>query len=211
MDNYTFTKEENELIEKCLVKGHKSWGDACLSKLKTRLKEYLIKNQDEICCYCYRNISGEFLMVLDIEHILPKSKYSEFMFNLNNLAISCKRCNMEIKRNRIDFIKDINEILNAPFDSNSYLFIHPTIDEYREHIKYVSAQVNEHKLVFYTIINDSEKGEFSVNFFKLNEFSIDSFNSAQGIEVKNLIKNELAEIISDGIKELSKKNDKNYK
>lgn len=206
MTNYYFTTEENTLIEKCMGNGHKFWDDPCLSNLKKRLKNHLIATQGNTCCYCYRNIKNEFNMVLDIEHILPKFKFKRFMFDLNNLAVSCKRCNLEIKRNSLDFIFDINNILDNPFESNQYLFIHPIFDKSEDHIYYLTVQENRNILTFYTVKNHSPKGQFAYDFFKLKDFTIDSFDRGQGIEINisNEKRTEISKIISDEISELSK-------
>ena len=118
----TFTQKENEIINNCIKKGHSSWNDKNVSDLKTKIKESLKTRQSYCCCYCLRNFYGEFNLVIDIEHILPKHKYVNRMFELDNLAASCKRCNMKMKGRRIDFLSSSFDE-KSPYKQDCYLFI----------------------------------------------------------------------------------------
>ncbi len=92
-------------IETAINAGGNIWENELLSDLKSKVKEYYREKLNEQCCYCRKNTHGEFKMVLDIEHILPKSKFRHFMFHTYNLSVSCKRCNMNIKREDFSFCK----------------------------------------------------------------------------------------------------------
>ncbi len=182
MNDTFFTDNERELIKTSLEEGHKSWNNDCLENLKSRLKEHIKKRQNFVCCYCLRNLNGEFNFVIDIEHILPKSKFTHFMFTLDNLAVSCKRCNMNIKGDKLDFIScDVNASKN-PFRSENYYFIHPNSDIFEDHIEYTMLQKGRKVFVFYNIINNSIKGRYSYDFFKLDRLVINCFDEAQGLD-----------------------------
>jgi len=79
------------------------WSSEELKPVKEKLKNHLL-SKCEYCCYCRRPFKGEFKMVIDIEHILPSSIFRELAFELKNLSLSCKRCNMQIKKDRMDFL-----------------------------------------------------------------------------------------------------------
>lgn len=131
-----------------IAKGHTFWSDETLSALKSKIKDHLRKKQEECCCYCSRNIDDEFNMVLDIEHIIPKSKITSEMFEMMNLAVSCKRCNMRIKREDVSFINDEFQHFKETGDyyrSGSYKFIHPNLESWDENLIYTVAQVNRKK------------------------------------------------------------------
>jgi hypothetical protein len=121
-------------------------------------------------------------MVLDIEHVLPKSSFRELMFESTNLSISCKRCNMNIKGEKTDFVVDLSVVRGNYKDTNQYKFIHPNLDDYFAHLSYRCDICNDKKLIKYSIINSSPKGEFTYKYFKLIELEIDSINIAQGIK-----------------------------
>lgn len=181
MTNFYFSVDDLAEIKKCIQKGHNSWKDECISGLKSRIKEHLKERQNNFCCYCLRNMYGEFNYVIDIEHILPKHKFSQYMFDLNNLAASCKRCNMKMKGRRLDFINDKFQENQNPFESENYYFIHPNTDSFVEHIDYYCVQSGTNVLVSYSIKNNSSKGAYSIDFFQLERLARNKNDIAQGI------------------------------
>ncbi|WP_337048928.1 HNH endonuclease [Serratia fonticola] len=176
-----FSCADNKIVIECMEKGHSSWNDDRIKDLKTRIKESLKKRQRNVCCYCLRSFHGEFNYVIDIEHILPKHKFVYKMFDLRNLAASCKRCNMKIKGRRIDFLSKSFHDEITPYNKESYLFIHPNADVFEDHISYTHNQKGRDIIVKYEVLNNSDKGNFSYEFFKLEKLSIHTYNKAQGI------------------------------
>lgn len=176
-----FTCADNKLIIECINKGHSSWNDEKIKQLKVKIKESLKKRQRNVCCYCLRSFHGEFNLVIDIEHILPKHKYAIKMFDLRNLAASCKRCNMKIKGRRLDFLSKTFHDEITPYNKESYLFIHPNADLFEDHISYTYNQKGRDIIVKYEVLEDSDKGNFSYDFFKLEQLSVHTYNEAQGI------------------------------
>ncbi|MEB1055683.1 HNH endonuclease [Citrobacter portucalensis] len=176
-----FTCEEKEIISECILNGHLSWGDEKIKDLKAKIKEELKTRQRNVCCYCLRSFHGEFNYVIDIEHILPKHKFVNRMFDLDNLAASCKRCNMKIKGRRVDFLSDTFHDDNEIYSKDDYLFIHPNLDVFESHISYTHNQKGRDIIVRYDVLDNSNKGIFSHNFFKLEKLSVHTYNVAQGI------------------------------
>ncbi|WP_105624929.1 HNH endonuclease [Cronobacter malonaticus] len=185
MANFQFSENELTLISASVNKGHKSWKDDCLSELKTKIKEHLKTRQRFVCCYCLRSFHGEFNFVIDIEHILPKHQHVKHMFELENLAASCKRCNMKMKGRRTDFLTEKFNSNPDPFAKENYLFIHPNRDVFEDHIAYEHHQKGRDIMVYYSVISDSAKGNFSMEFFKLEQLSVNSFSKAQGLAVED--------------------------
>lgn len=185
MTDFVFSHDEKAIIEECIKKGHTSWNDDRIKDLKSRIKEFLKERQNHFCCYCLRNLNGEFNYVIDIEHILPKHKYIDFMFNFNNLAASCKRCNMKIKGRRIDFINSCFKENSNPFATENYKFVHPNTDNIVDHINYFFIQRGINILVSYSVKNNSPKGKYSIEFFKLEDLAIYMNNKAQGLSTED--------------------------
>src|SRR5690606_19829769 len=121
------TEQDIKNIESAIEAGGDIWNNPLVKDFKDRVKKYYRTLGNEQCCYCKKNSHGEFTMVLDIEHILPKGQreFRELMFVLTNLTVACKRCNMNVKGTRTDFIYDINNAANNHEDPNQYKFIHP--------------------------------------------------------------------------------------
>lgn len=173
---------DSEKINEAIAQGHKYWGDDSLNDIKSRIKDHLRERQQECCCYCCRNSDGEFKMVLDIEHIIPKSRLVSQMFELRNLAVSCKRCNMNLKGEDISFIAgNLNAFLlsNDFYHSSKYKFLHPNLDDWDEHLIYELRQVNKKKIVYYHVANGSLKGEFTKKYFDLEKIQVNTFDEAQ--------------------------------
>ena len=143
-------------------------------------------------------------MVLDIDHILPKSAFRHLMFTVYNLSVSCKRCNMNIKKDDLSFLSDINAVNDNPQDTSLYKIIHPNFDDYFSHLNFYTKTENQQKIIKYTVVANSTKGQFTFDYFKLEELEIDSYNKAQGIkeaeEVSEIIRPEIAKRIEDLLK-----------
>jgi hypothetical protein len=178
-----YTDEENAIITQAKNSGGNIWENVLLNDIKRKIKLYYRTNNFEQCCYCKRDFQDEFNMVIDIEHILPKANtlFSEYMFDIENLNISCKRCNMNIKRNRIDFIVDLHTIKPDYKVSAKYHFIHPNFDYYFDHIDYESIIKNNKKLIKYQC--KTEKGKYTYSYFHLDRIEIDTLSKAQGVEI----------------------------
>lgn len=182
------------------------WKFDKLDTIKSKIKSHLHTKQTT-CCYCYRSFKDEFNMVIDIEHILPSSIFRENTFDLKNLSLACKRCNMRIKKDRIDFLtgnllkianyleskpnleryinkcdrirKDISKFDQILYNSKNYLFIHPLLDTSTDHIRYFNLQIDSKSIVMY--VPKSHKGEFSINFFELHKFKTQELNIIQSL------------------------------
>lgn len=173
---------DSEKINEAIAQGHKYWGDDSLNDIKSRIKAHLRERQQECCCYCCRNSDGEFKMVLDIEHIIPKSRLVSQMFELRNLAVSCKRCNMNLKGEDISFIVgSFNAFISSNdfYHSFKYKFLHPNLDDWDDHLIYELRQVNRKKIVYYHVVNGSEKGKYTKKYFDLEKIQANTFDEAQ--------------------------------
>lgn len=196
-----FTADEIREVRAAIELGHTSWtkysGDNYeISTLKQKIKRLALERTGHKCCYCRKNLFGEFGYVIDIEHILPKSKFLNYMFVMKNLSASCKRCNMQIKGNKVDFLnRNEVEVRKKPFISSNYKFIHPNIDKYIRHLKLIQHQEGDEIFLKYVVINSSDKGQFTYEYFALNRVEIDTFQKIQGID-------GIAEPINTRVKEL---------
>jgi hypothetical protein len=176
----TFTDEELSLIKRISVAD--GWDDKDAQPLKGKIKPYLLALTSHRCCYCRLSMHEWHGLTIDIEHVLPKGAkyYPQFMFELKNLSVSCKRCNMGIKRDDVSFyIAAPGEV--DPFKSEHYTFVHPNLDVPDQHLACFSAQFNEMRLVKYYVLRQSPKGNATYEYFKLSEVEVNSFDRAQGL------------------------------
>ena len=73
---------------------------------KQRILSYHMARHKQQCCYCRAILQGGGYFMIDREHILPKSLYKPFTFAPWNLSVSCKRCNMQFKKDCVAFVID---------------------------------------------------------------------------------------------------------
>lgn len=185
---YVLTQEDVDNIKSAVSEAGDIWNSKHLYDFKKNVKQHYRTEQKEQCSYCKRVILGEFKMVLDIEHILPKknNKFKKFMFLPKNLCVSCKRCNMAIKGNDTSFIVEGSSFEDNFYASEKYLFLHPHSDNYWDSIRYSVAIENDIQLIQYTVINDCPKGLYTYNYFRLEQLEIDIVNEAQGIDTESI-------------------------
>ncbi|MFL9844598.1 HNH endonuclease [Flavobacterium rhizosphaerae] len=197
----SFKLTEKDLQDIQLVKckdNYNLWKDDDLEDLRKRIKDYFLDLPELACCYCNRNFKGEFRMVIDIEHILPKGKFKDLTYEPLNLNISCKRCNMQYKNENTDFIIDETAMGTDYFKSNHYKIIHPNLDTYLKHLNLNVYQYGKNKYTKYRVIENSSKGHFTYNYFNLKDFEIENINRAQGGNIINLsdkIKTQIRQIL----------------
>ena len=198
-----FDNQDRINITAALAAGGNVWENKILSEVKRKIKDYYLAKPLPKCCYCSRLLVDEFNMVIDIEHVLPQSRYSDLRFVEQNLNIACKRCNMEIKKARLDFIVDVLAMGTNYFQSNHYKLIHPNLDNYNDHLKVISGRNGEIIFNKYHIITQT-KGKYTYDYFELKEFEVNNLNEAQGISkttilsrgIPNYLRNQVLKILS---------------
>jgi uncharacterized protein (TIGR02646 family) len=175
------------------------WNSPYVKDVKSRFKAHKRSEQNEQCCYCQRSTHAEYSMVLDIEHILPKNVFTHCIFDLPNLAVSCKKCNMKIKGQRVDFFN--SDILKFPkidkdqlFKHKHYRFAHPNLVRCFDHLWIQFVQNGPDRIFRYRIL--TEIGKYTYDFFQLREFETESMNIAQGLPpVKNEVLYECIKVL----------------
>ncbi|GER20087.1 HNH endonuclease [Variovorax boronicumulans] len=110
------------------------WNHSSFKWLKVTLKNRLRKRQQDRCCYCRRALLFNKGLV-EIEHILDKGrgKYERFTFELRNLALSCKDCN-NAKGTKSVLAGALSNVDPYPENASAFLWVHPHIHQYSEHI-----------------------------------------------------------------------------
>ncbi|EEW9976583.1 HNH endonuclease, partial [Salmonella enterica] len=98
------------------------------------IKSYYLLAQDYRCPYCHQKILVAHNGAWDTEHIIPKDTHPDFMFEPQNLCVSCKDCNGEKSNKNILVNK---KIIRLPKKSKSYTIIHPHFDNFDDHIKII--------------------------------------------------------------------------
>ncbi|OLQ77459.1 hypothetical protein BIT28_07405 [Photobacterium proteolyticum] len=197
-----YTLEEIKSIVQAL-KETNPWVSNHVKDIKQRIKSNHLNKVTPKCCYCLRDFTGEFRYDIDIEHILPKSKYKYCIFDLENLSIACKRCNMKLKNDKVNFLAidlltTYGKWKTKYFNSNYYYFVHPNLDNVYEHLRIVNSRVDDLNFKKYFPVDNSEKGRFTYDYFELNELESDSLTQIQGsivAEPKSELAKDIAEVL----------------
>lgn len=154
---YIFLAEELDVINN-QFSSHKDWNKDIFEKIKTNIVEHLRIQQGNTCCYCKSSLGFDIKQV-DIEHIVPKSKYENFTFESRNLALSCPPCNT--KKSTKSVLS--RHIVNYPTNGINFKIIHAHYDEYSDHINIVNGCVFVAKTI---------KGSETITFCELFRLSI---------------------------------------
>jgi uncharacterized protein (TIGR02646 family) len=155
---FKIEKNEPDFFTKAIKKVKtNSWNDKEIRKIRPKLREYILKTeQNYLCAYCEKIITSDSKHS-NIDHF--KKKDSQFfpkdIFNYNNLLVSCNthnRCSeyKDNKKNALlksDYVNMINSVLENP-------------DEYFEY--FTTGEI---------ILKDEEnkKAKFTKNIFQLNQ------------------------------------------
>jgi 5-methylcytosine-specific restriction endonuclease McrA len=131
VDGYNLLKETE--------KSGKYWDqpdDAALAAVKKHIKDYYIGVQDGKCPYCRQQMLVKHNGAWDAEHIIPKDLHPRFLFDPENLCVSCKDCNGE-KSNK-NVLKNSNyKPKKLPRNKDAYIICHPHFDTYEDEVKVV--------------------------------------------------------------------------
>lgn len=197
---YNFSKEELQCIQDNFT-SHNDWEKGVFDDIKKNIVDHLRPQQANTCCYCKYQL-GHDIKQVDIEHILPKSKYEKFTFNGKNLALSCPACNT---------IKSTKEVLTKsvvryPRNSNNFKIIHAHYDNYSDHIDIVN------KCIF---VSKTSKGSETITVCNLFRLSVveEKAKAYQNVNLNSLyqmvsslsdvdshVKKQLIDVILDAIR-----------
>ncbi len=148
-------KEEPEFFSKFKKKEKpKNWGDFDF-RLKNKLKEYMLENEQKIgkekyCPYCELKI---LLENSQIEHLKPKDKFPELFSDYKNFITGCL---------------NIESCGSKKSNKWSDLFINPVIDNPDKYFSYnrMTGEIIPRKDISE---KDSEKVEYTIKILNLND------------------------------------------
>ncbi|GEM_PF-6137909 len=156
--------EVDEVRAKCDQATLNLWFDQ--SEVKSRFKKSAMKAQGLRCCYCqiYQHTSNN--LQWDLEHVLCEDNYPQFFAVDGNLAVACKRCNIE-KGNKEVLIPALAlgiGLVLLPSESEAYEIPHPALDSWDDCLYHVNFQI---------YVGKNEKGEKLLDICKLNKPAVD--------------------------------------
>ena len=159
--------EFEEIIKNSIAlygSGQNAWDSSELEKLRSAIRNHYRQEQNGLCAYCKNELSLQSAANAQIEHILSKSKYGNFVFEVLNLCVICADCN-QIKSDKEAAASmeeiTVNEVKSRyPRASSSFIIVHPHFDDWGEHIKKIDK--------FY--IDLTKKGNATIGICRLNRY-----------------------------------------
>lgn len=109
------------------------------AELKGALRDVLVKQQANRCCYCRRWLVNT-AYARPIEHVLPRAEFRQFSLHFWNLAIACTDCNSQ-KSDDVWGAVDRKRRTYPRIGSISDWY-HPRFHEYDEHVRFVRLESN---------------------------------------------------------------------
>lgn len=162
----TFSKEMRQTIASKKASPtftYLDWSVDDLQELRCCIRDYYRQAQRGTCAYCKKDVSLQAALNCHVEHIAPKSKYEDFMFEPKNLCVICADCNA-IKREQEVLQEVPDTVVNGslrkqyPRSGSAFKIVHPHFDDYDDHIEIFG--------LFYG--DKTDKGHFTIGACKLN-------------------------------------------
>lgn len=184
--DFELTNDEQAVVEAALLTAD-PWGwspggkqAVNLTAVKNKIREYHLQRHEDSCCYCRRSLMGEFNLVIDREHVLSKSipAYTSLTYTMWNLGVACKRCNMQYKGSKTDFVV-FPDVATQYENEANYRLIHPNFDFYGEHLDRFAVEKGTKRIVKYLVIEGSAKGAYTYDYFNLRGLEIGSLDALQ--------------------------------
>lgn len=157
--NNIYQKSEIEETEIAFDKASsKKWSDG-YKIFKNSIRTHLKLEQNGRCAFCRLRISTGTSWS-NLEHLVSKTDYSQFMHKSDNLVYCCTRCNMsKVKKKVLVNPVEDNSTQEFPEDSIGFSIINPYHDNYEEHIDFLDDII--------IVSNNSEKGTETIELYKL--------------------------------------------
>ncbi len=157
--NELYQKSEADEIEINLdLASHLKWSKG-FKTFKNNIRTHLKIRQGGRCAFCRLRVSTGTSWS-NLEHMVSKTDYPQFMHQSNNLVYCCTRCNMsKVKKNVLKNPTEDKTSQEFPNESNEFKIINPYYDNYEEHIDFLDNII--------IVSNNSDKGTETIELYQL--------------------------------------------
>jgi len=130
--------------------------------LKRKIVESQLSLLNNSCTYCGSKFGIQSDAELD--HFINKARKPDFTFEIQNLFVSCHKCNFPTRKGqRKTFWRD-----NKKYSKCRFKIVHPHFDNVDKHFEY-RINSNNQNLLIITINPLTRKAKKTISFFGLNE------------------------------------------
>lgn len=183
--------EFQKFIDKYDKKNYQLWNDESnkdVQAFRSLVRTHYLSDQKLTCFYCKQYIFSTHGLHWQVEHILPKSVFPQFLFEPRNLVVICPDCNRE-KGDQNPHVNGNRACSQVAYPSTSGRFkiIHPLYDTYEVHIERVSANHCDYPDHYFLKAN-TPKGKATVKMYDLNRFYQDfaGYKDMKGKQVQTI-------------------------
>lgn len=191
MNIFEIPENLQKLISDYDKKSYTIWNDMEnqeINSFRKAVRTYYLSEQKNTCFYCKQYIFSKNGLHWQVEHILPKSLFPQFLFEPKNLIIICPDCNGP-KGNQNTHVNGLSACSqkNYPRSSGRFTIIHPFFDQYQEHIHKIPAKHCDYP-DHYFLRGLTPKGKATVKMCDLNRFYQDfaGYKDMTGKQVESL-------------------------
>lgn len=159
---FKLTPTQSKLVADTVAAGKVDWSSSSLASLRSAIRTHYRREQKNLCAFCRKEVSLRSALNAQVEHVLPKTLYPQFMFEPANLCVVCADCN-EIKRNQETANEVPDPLRNGgkrryPRASSSFKIVQPHYECFDEHI-----------VIFHLYyVEKTAKGHFTIGACELN-------------------------------------------
>jgi uncharacterized protein (TIGR02646 family) len=160
---YTLTAADNTEIAAGKAAKLK-WGKG-YPVFKAAIRAHLKLQQSGRCAFCRLRVPTG-MTFSNLEHLVGKTKYSQFEFLPQNLVYSCHRCNFSKVAKPTLTAPNANPATQTyPINSAGFTIINPYHDPYENHIDFLDG-------VIITSANNSSKGKNTIDLYGLTRVEL---------------------------------------
>ncbi len=190
-ETVNFTEEESSFLDSIKPWTKEKWSDSfgtsdqnrIRNEIKAKIKTELKRIQDNYCAFCGLNL--DLAYEVHREHVAPQYKYPDYIFEPENLVLSCSFCNM-FKKKKAYFVADRNNRVGPKLYSNlTFEILHPHRDNFSD---YLDCDFINLELIFTIIDPNSGKTQKTINCVGLEEPHLITQRGA--IILKDLLKGD---------------------
>lgn len=148
----------NELTGRLTDENYQNlWGRTSgkIKDFKDAITTNMLLEQSHRCAYCGSRL---FENSPHRDHIAPKDIYHQWTFWPRNLVLACYACNTDRKK-----IYDPVADLGTSYETTTFKFVHPYMDDPKEHIKFVGHRTR----ILICSAKSSSKGQETIKLFDL--------------------------------------------
>lgn len=138
MKIYQFSEAESKFVALYDGVSHQQWNEltGTVASLRKGVRDHCLAQQKFRCAYCRMEKKELHGMTWDVDHIIPKALYPVYLYEPQNLTISCKACNIA-KSNSDVLTRKLRKAESLPVDPASYRIVHPYFDVYSAHFEII--------------------------------------------------------------------------